>query len=323
MRRKYRISGLTSQATRELIFPVDERGTMKSVVEYFYETYGFVIQHAQLPCLQVDTALLKVACQQRQEREQDIMQTVHPNAYHEDPYAKEFGIKISEWLAQVEARILSASWLKYHDTGREKDCLPQVGQWNMMNKKMVNGGTFNHWICINFSRNVQDGVARGFCYELAQMCFISGMAFNPEPVLPPITARPDQVEKVLKTRYHDAMTKLQPQKKELDLLIGIPHSTLHMEYWRLIDPQGKPTGVMGWWPSRAVAFLENHDTGSHRHIAITTANFGILDNGHLHVFDLSPTPNPKTLFELVAYDTVDVVYDVSWSESHDSSSSPP
>lgn len=24
--------------------------------------------------------------------------------------------------------------LKYHDTGREKDCLPQVGQWNMMNK---------------------------------------------------------------------------------------------------------------------------------------------------------------------------------------------
>ena len=26
---------------------------MKSVVEYFYETYGFVIQHSQWPCLQV------------------------------------------------------------------------------------------------------------------------------------------------------------------------------------------------------------------------------------------------------------------------------
>lgn len=34
-------------------FPVDERGTVKSVVEYFYETYGFVIQHTQWPCLQV------------------------------------------------------------------------------------------------------------------------------------------------------------------------------------------------------------------------------------------------------------------------------
>ncbi|XP_047312838.1 uncharacterized protein LOC124916150 [Impatiens glandulifera] len=43
---------------------------------------------------------------------------------------------------------------------------------------------------------------------------------------------------------------------------GILHHALHNEFWRLIDPQGKPTGVMGWWPSRAVTFLENHDTGS-------------------------------------------------------------
>ncbi|XP_019195534.1 PREDICTED: uncharacterized protein LOC109189197 [Ipomoea nil] len=43
---------------------------------------------------------------------------------------------------------------------------------------------------------------------------------------------------------------------------GILHSALHNQYWRLIDPQGKPSGVMGWWPSRAVTFLENHDTGS-------------------------------------------------------------
>ncbi|XP_042505573.1 protein argonaute 1-like [Macadamia integrifolia] len=251
MRRKYRISGLTSQATRELTFPVDDRGTMKSVVQYFQETYGFVIQHTQWPCLQVGntqrpnylpmevckivegqryskrlnerqiTALLKVTCQRPRERELDIMQTVHHNAYHEDPYAKEFGIKISEKLAQVEARILPPPWLKYHDTGREKDCLPQVGQWNMMNKKMVNGGTVNNWICINFSRNVQESVARGFCNELAQMCHISGMVFNPEPVLPPYNARPDQVERALKTRYHDCMTKLRPQGRELDLLIVI------------------------------------------------------------------------------------------------------
>eukprot|EP00887_Chlorella_sp_A99_P008140 scaffold12.g8140.t1 len=34
------------------------------------------------------------------------------------------------------------------------------------------------------------------------------------------------------------------------------------EYWRLIDSQGRPPGVMGLWPSRAITFLENHDTGS-------------------------------------------------------------
>lgn len=34
------------------------------------------------------------------------------------------------------------------------------------------------------------------------------------------------------------------------------------EYWRLVDSQGRPSGVLGLWPSRAVTFLENHDTGS-------------------------------------------------------------
>ncbi|KAM7475272.1 hypothetical protein LguiB_022515 [Lonicera macranthoides] len=251
MRRKYRISGLTSQTTRELTFPVDDSGTVKSVVEYFRETYGFSIQHIQWPCLQVGnqnrpnylpmevckivegqryskrlnerqiTALLKVTCQRPQERERDILQTVHHNAYAQDPYAQEFGIKISEKLASVEARILPPPWLKYHDTGREKDCLPKVGQWNMMNKKMVNGGTVNSWICVNFSRSVQDNVARSFCYELAQMCTISGMAFHREPVLPVVSARPDQVERVLKAQYHDAIAAIQPQRKELDLLIVI------------------------------------------------------------------------------------------------------
>lgn len=247
--RKYRISGLTSQPTRELIFPVDDKSTMKSVVEYFQEMYGFTIQHTHLPCLQVGntqkanylpmeackivegqryskrlnekqiTALLKVTCQRPREREMDILQTVYHNDYDQDPYAKEFGLKISDRLASVEARILPAPWLKYHDTGKEKVCLPQVGQWNMMNKKMVNGGTVNHWACINFSRGVQESVALGFCHELAQMCQISGMVFNLEPVIPIYTARPDQVEKALKIVYKDAMNKL--RGKELELLIVI------------------------------------------------------------------------------------------------------
>ena len=34
------------------------------------------------------------------------------------------------------------------------------------------------------------------------------------------------------------------------------------EYWRLVDAQGRPTGFLGVWPSRAITFLENHDTGS-------------------------------------------------------------
>ncbi|CAM0947478.1 unnamed protein product [Alopecurus aequalis] len=251
MRRKYRISGLTTQATRELTFPVDEGGTIKSVVQYFQETYGFSIQHTYLPCLQVGNqqrpnylpmevckivegqryskrlnqnqirALLDETCQHPRDRERDIIQMVKHNAYQDNPYAKEFGINISDRLASVEARILPAPRLKYNETGREKDCLPSVGQWNMLNKKMVNGGKVRSWMCVNFARNVQENLVRGFCHELALMCQASGMDFALEPVLPPMNARPDQVERALKARYHDAMNVLGPQRRELDLLIGI------------------------------------------------------------------------------------------------------
>lgn len=44
---------------------------------------------------------------------------------------------------------------------------------------------------------------------------------------------------------------------------GILHAVFERsEYWRLKDDKGKPPGVLGWWPSRTVTFLENHDTGS-------------------------------------------------------------
>ncbi|VAI94080.1 unnamed protein product [Triticum turgidum subsp. durum] len=251
IRRKYRISGLTAQTTRELTFPVDQGGTVKSVVQYFQETYGFAIQHINLPCLTVGNqqrpnylpmevckivegqryskrlnqgqirALLEETCQRPHDRERDIVQMVNHNSYHDDPYAKEFGIKISERLASVEARILPAPRLKYSETGREKDCLPRVGQWNMMNKKMVNGARVRSWLCVNFARNVQESMATGFCRELARMCQASGMDFALEPVLPVIYVRPDQVERGLKARFHDAMTALGPQRKEIELLIGI------------------------------------------------------------------------------------------------------
>ena len=32
------------------------------------------------------------------------------------------------------------------------------------------------------------------------------------------------------------------------------------EYWRLADKDNQPPGVLGWWKSRSVTFLDNHDT---------------------------------------------------------------
>ncbi|KAL5185987.1 Protein argonaute PNH1 [Glycine soja] len=248
-RRKYRITGLTSQPTRELSFPVDEKMNMKSVVDYFQEMYGYTIIYSHLPCLQVGsqkkvnylpmeackivggqrytkglnekqiTSLLKVSCQRPREQETDILQTIHETDYEYNPYAKEFGISIDSKLASVEARVLPAPWLKYHETGREKEYLPQVGQWNMMNKKVINGSTVRYWACINFSRSIQESIARGFCQQLVQMCQISGMEFSLDPVIPIYSARPDLVKKALKYVHSAVLDKL--SGKELELLIAI------------------------------------------------------------------------------------------------------
>lgn len=43
---------------------------------------------------------------------------------------------------------------------------------------------------------------------------------------------------------------------------GILQEAVKGQLWRLRDAHGKPPGVIGWWPSRAVTFLDNHDTGS-------------------------------------------------------------
>jgi alpha-amylase len=43
---------------------------------------------------------------------------------------------------------------------------------------------------------------------------------------------------------------------------GILQVAVNGEYWRLQDKDGKPSGLIGWWPQRAVTFLDNHDTGS-------------------------------------------------------------
>ncbi|KAI4988120.1 hypothetical protein ZWY2020_029750 [Hordeum vulgare] len=98
-----------------------------------------------------------------------------------------------------------------------------AGRPNMQRfiKKMDNGGRVKDWMCINFSQNVQDSAAGNFCHELAGMCQISGMDFSVDPLLPPLSARPEHVERALKARYRDAMNVLKPLGRELDLLVAI------------------------------------------------------------------------------------------------------
>ena len=49
----------------------------------------------------------------------------------------------------------------------------------------------------------------------------------------------------------------------------LQRAVTHVEFYRLRDPASRPPGLAGCIPSRAVTFVDNHDTGAPR----TTGRF--------------------------------------------------
>lgn len=54
-----------------------------------------------------------------------------------------------------------------------------------------------------------------------------------------------------------------PAATEFDFTTkGVLQAAVQGELWRLKDRDGKAPGMIGWWPEKAVTFVDNHDTGS-------------------------------------------------------------
>ncbi|OEL33433.1 Protein argonaute MEL1, partial [Dichanthelium oligosanthes] len=198
-----------------------------TVVQYFVQRYKCQLRYTAWPCLQSgndskpiyllmevcqiiegqkytrklsDTqvaSILTATCKRPQERENSIIQMVGHNNYSADRLAQVFGITVANQMTNVQARVLPPPTLKYHGSGREKTVAPSIGQWNMINKKMANGGTVNSWTCLSFSRMPRHFVD-GICNDLVQMCNSIGMVFNPKPVIEVQSASPNNIEAALR-----------------------------------------------------------------------------------------------------------------------------
>ncbi|KAH9700179.1 protein argonaute 5 [Citrus sinensis] len=245
--KSYKITGISSEPMSRLMF-TDDNATRLSVVQYFRQRYNIGLQFTSLPALVAGsearpiylpmelsriaagqrytkrlnerqvTALLRATCQRPRDREANIRMMARTNAYNEDTLVnKEFGIQVADGLTSVDARILPAPMLKYHETGREASVNPGFGQWNMINKKMFNGGRVEVWTCVNFSTRLNRDVPFQFCQGLVDMCNSKGMVFNPRPVIPISSSNPNQIEKALV----DVHNRTAQQGKQLQMLIII------------------------------------------------------------------------------------------------------
>nr|WGH50461.1 argonaute 5 [Nicotiana benthamiana] len=248
--RRYRISGLSAQPVKEIMFSIDGTGMKTSVVDYFRQKYNIVLRFPMFPAIQAGsdakpvylpmeicrivpgqrftkmlsgrqvTEMLKATCQRPADREKSIGKIVSSNNYAADEMMKEFGIEVRSELTTFEARVLQPPMLKYHESGQESRVDPRIGQWNMINKKMVNGGKVDTWTCVSFSRVDPSP----FCRALIEMCCSKGMVFNPQPLVPIRSAHAGRIEKTL-VDIHTASTQklatMEHQLKHLQLLIVI------------------------------------------------------------------------------------------------------
>ncbi|XP_047179597.1 protein argonaute MEL1 isoform X2 [Vigna umbellata] len=224
--RRYKVTAVTKEPLRALMFN-DDTGTKKSVVQYFQEKYNISLQYTQLSALQAGsdtkpiflpmelcqivagqrytkklnedqvTALLKATCQRPHEREDSIRKIVRQSKFSADKFARHFDIQVREDPVTLDARVLPPPMLKYHGSGGESQVQPKMGQWNMINKRMIAGGTVEHWTCLNFSGRIHRDLPYQHCQDLAEMCNSKGMRFKESPALPITSSPSGQIENAL------------------------------------------------------------------------------------------------------------------------------
>uniref|UniRef100_A0A0E0NZM1 Piwi domain-containing protein n=1 Tax=Oryza rufipogon TaxID=4529 RepID=A0A0E0NZM1_ORYRU len=231
----------------------DQDGTRVSVVQYFNRQYSYSLKYINWPCLQAGsdsrptylpmevcrivkgqrysrklnecqvTRMLRLARETPEERENSILEIANENNYGNDYHAREFGIGVTNQLALVDARVLPAPMLKYHDSGQEKVCNPSIGQWNMNNKRMLNGGSINYWACLTFASCVRLAEVRTFCKELVRVCNSIGMQITGEPCVHIRQACQDHLDTAVRD-IHRQSAEFISQKgvigQQLELLVG-------------------------------------------------------------------------------------------------------
>ncbi|ESQ51256.1 hypothetical protein EUTSA_v10016181mg [Eutrema salsugineum] len=249
--RSSKISGISSCPISQLSFTLEDN-SQKTVVQYFAEKYNYRVKYPCLPAIQSGsdskpsylpmelcqiaegqrytkklnerqvTALLRATCQRPPERENAIKGMVKKNGYNEIKLvSKEFGMSVTDQLASVEARVLPPPMLKYHESGKEKMVNPRLGQWNMIDKKMINGARVATWTCVSFSTRLDRGLTQEFYKQLTGMCVSKGMQINPNPVMPPVFSTPQKIEEALRDIHKRLPPPPSPGAPGLQLLIVI------------------------------------------------------------------------------------------------------
>ncbi|KAF9931854.1 eukaryotic translation initiation factor 2C, 2 [Linnemannia zychae] len=291
-KRSFKIMALTETAAKDTKFKFQHKGTSDvslieegetDLVTYFKKTYSISLSYPMLPCVHAGKSIMlpielcSVIEGQRCMKKLDERQTAdmikftsqspHTRAnnikdglkilkYDDNEYLREFGMKVSNEMVQIKARVLPPPTVCYHPQSREANFVPRDGSWNLLNKKVTQGTTLGSWGVVVFGtdRDCSLPQINKFVRELIISCTETGM--NVPNKSPPVmyNSPHGDIESHLKNAWIQTgnAVKSQPQllvcilpntgvplyaeiKRVTDTVLGVSSQCIQMKHTR--DPK--------------------------------------------------------------------------------------
>jgi hypothetical protein len=196
--RKRAIFGISAQPANQTIVSI--KGESMSVADYFSKRYNLQLKYPQLPLVNVgskrvgkenwlpvelcevapvqrcanindlDTAeIVKQSSQPPRTRQENIIDHVRQAGFENDPYLAAFGVKVDQRLETTDARVMDPPDMQYANVSERPS-----GQWNLRDKRFVEGATLRNWGVV-VSANVGERDVRSFVRSLVDMASRSGL----------------------------------------------------------------------------------------------------------------------------------------------------
>ncbi|KAH9045384.1 argonaute-like protein [Lactarius pseudohatsudake] len=130
-------------------------------------------------------SVLEFAKKRPNDRLESIVNGLGVLDYNQSEYVREFGMTVSNEPIRIQARVLDAPTLRYHQTSEEPHARPRDGAWNLIDKRMFTPSNVANWMIIIYERHqlFGDQVANQVASDLVRACEAVGISINPQPAL--------------------------------------------------------------------------------------------------------------------------------------------
>ena len=141
------------------------------------------------------STMIKATARSAPDREKEISDLVKNNRYNNDPYVKEFGLKVIDDMTEIRGRVICPPKLQYGGS-TQTTATPSQGVWDMRNKQFYHGIEIDTWAIACFAHNkvVNDAALRKFTRDIQRISEDAGMPIKGGPVFCRYATQADQVE---------------------------------------------------------------------------------------------------------------------------------